>query len=358
MANRLTANPHAKTVSRVGGDEFAVIMRMPDDETRLCEIIDQMHRNVCAAIDLPQATVSVGASFGYAHAIRDGVTVGELLHAADTAMRRCKTQGGGVARFDPALDSVTLSSAAMDELFRKALAQGDIRPALQPLVDAKSREIVGYELLARWVNSGLPRDPSPIEFIPIAEKLGLLNDLLRQTLDAAIPYLQTRPGFLSFNVSPSQLLSRRFLTDLQKVGAMHNFDLSRLEIEITEHVAFRNLAENIQVLESARQLGCKIALDEFGAGYSSLSLLEELPLDKVKLDRSLQNTGNKRGVLQATVQLAKTLGFSCCVEGVETEHAARFAARQGCDQMQGYHFAVPELVPNMAEELPLAIAAS
>lgn len=358
VARRLSADPHAKTVSRVGGDEFAVILRMPDEEARLPSIIDRMHRNVCAEIELPQATVSVGASFGYAHAIHDGVTVGELLHAADTAMRRCKTQGGGVARFDAALDSVTLSSAAMDELFRKALAQGDIQPALQPLVDAKTREVVGYELLARWVDSGLPRDPSPMEFIPIAEKLGLLNEVLWQTLSAAIPYVKHRPGFLAFNVSPSQLSSRRFLTDLQKVGAMHNFDLGRLEIEITEHVAFRNLADNINVLESARRLGCKIALDDFGAGYSSLSLLEELPLDKVKLDRSLQTTGNKRGVLQATVQLAKTLGFSCCVEGVESEQAARFAARQGCDQMQGYYFGKPELVRNMVDEVARLSSAS
>ena len=125
---------------------------------------------------------------------------------------------------------------------------------------------------------------------------------------------------------------------------MHQFDLSRFEIEITENVAFRNLAENIKILEATRRLGCKIALDDFGTGYSSLSLLEELPLDKVKLDKSLQATKNKRGVLQATIQLAKNLGFVCCVEGIESERAARFAARQGCDQMQGYFFGKPAVV--------------
>ena len=344
IANRLSAHPHAKTVSRFGGDEFAVLLRMPGQSDTLSEIMEGLHSRVIGDIELPEATVTVGASFGYARAVQDGATISELLHAADTAMRRCKTQGGGVAQFDPALDSITLSSAAMEELFRKALARGDIQPALQPLVDAKTKKVIGHELLARWVNSGLPRDPSPVEFVPIAEKLGLLNDLLWQTLDLAIPHVKTEAGFLAFNVSPSQLSSRRFLAELQKIGAKHQFDLRRLEIEITENVAFRNLAENIQVLEAARRLGCKIALDDFGAGYSSLSLLEDLPLDKVKLDKSLQATRNKRGVLQATVQLAKNLGFVCCVEGIESDRAARFAARQGCDQMQGYFFGAPALV--------------
>lgn len=353
IANRLENHPHTKIVSRFGGDEFAVLLRVPGQDAELDEIMQDLHSSIVGDIELPEATVNIGASFGYARAVHDGATIGELLHAADTAMRRCKQHGGGVAKFDPEQDSVTLSSAAMEELFRKALMRGDIRPALQPLVDAKTRKVIGHELLARWVDSGLPRDPSPVEFVPIAEKLGLLNDLLWQTLDAAIPHLKSGAGILAFNVSPSQLSSRRFLTDLQKISAKHRFDLSRFEIEITENVAFRNLAENIQILESARLLGCKIALDDFGAGYSSLSLLEDLPLDKVKLDKSLQATKNKRGVLQATVQLAKNLGFVCCVEGIESDRAARFAARQGCDQMQGYFFGKPKLVPaeNQAHSL-------
>lgn len=358
IANRLENHPHTKFVSRFGGDEFAVLLRVPGQGAVLDEIMQGLHMSTVGDIELPEATVNIGASFGYARAVHDGATIGELLHAADTAMRRCKKQGGGVAKFDPDKDSVTLSSAAMEELFRKALMRGDIRPALQPLVDAKTRKVIGHELLARWMDSGLPRDPSPMEFVPIAEKLGLLNDLLWQTLDAAIPHLRSGTGILAFNVSPSQLSSRRFLSDLQKISAKHRFDLRRFEIEITENVAFRNLTENIQILKSARLLGCKIALDDFGAGYSSLSLLEDLPLDKVKLDKSLQTTKNKRGVLQATVQLAKNLGFVCCVEGIESDRAARFAARQGCDQMQGYFFGKPTLVPDVKQPHSLMKTAS
>jgi diguanylate cyclase (GGDEF)-like protein len=345
VADRLSSYAYTKSSSRFGGDEFAVLLRMPERGDALSEIMEDLYSSVIRDIELSEGVVTVGASIGYARSVQDGASIGELLHAADTAMRRCKIQGGGVARFDPSLDSTDLSSAAMEELFRKALARGDIRPALQPIVDAKTEKTIGYELLSRWVESGLPRDPSPNEFITIAEKLGLLNDLLWQTLDSAIPQIKFGTGFLAVNVSPSQLSSHRFLSGLQKIAAKHAFDLSRLEIEITENVAFRNLEKNIQVLEAARLLGCKITLDDFGAGYSSLSLLENLPLDKVKLDKSLQATLNKRGVLQATVQLAKTLGFICCVEGIETERAAQFVARLGCDQMQGYFFGAPMLAP-------------
>lgn len=358
IAIRLKNHARINIVSRFGGDEFAVLFRMPVQDAALEKIMQDLYSITIGDIELPEATVNIGASFGYARAVHDGATIGALLHAADTAMRRCKNQGGGIARFDPEQDSITLSSAAMEELFRKALMQGGIRPALQPLVDAKTRQVIGHELLARWVDSGLSRDPNPVEFVPIAEKLGLLNDLLWRTLDAAIPHVKSSGGTLAFNVSPSQLSSRRFLSELQKISAKHKFDLSQFEIEVTESIAFRNLAENIKILGSARLLGCKIVLDDFGAGYSSLSLLEDLPLDKVKLDKSLQATNHKRGVLQATVQLAKNLGFVCCVEGIETDRAAHFAAGQGCDQMQGYFFGKPKLVPRMHQTQSLLKTAS
>ncbi|MEM9842478.1 MAG: EAL domain-containing protein, partial [Pseudomonadota bacterium] len=120
--------------------------------------------------------------------------------------------------------------------------------------------------------------------------------------------------------------------------------MDRIEIEVTEHVAFRNLEENVRVLEDARRRGCRIALDDFGSGYSSLSLLEELPLDKVKLDKSLLGTPNKRGVLQATVHLTAELGFICCVEGIKDSESADYVAALGCDEMQGFLFGAPTII--------------
>ncbi|MEO1303617.1 MAG: EAL domain-containing protein [Pseudomonadota bacterium] len=344
IAKRLERAPAANTTARLGGDEFAIIVDQQPSDRSLHETIKDIHQSIVSDIELNVGILSVGASLGYASAPFDGISVSELLHAADTAMLRSKGSGGGVARYDPKQDISSFASAAVEDLFRAALKAKRLKPALQPIIESRTGDVIGHELLARWPNSGLTHDPNPNQFIPIAEKLGLLNALLWHTMDVALPFVNERGGFLAINVSPSQLSSSTFLDDLKSVLARNEFAPDRLEIEVTEHVAFRNLEDNIRILEQARQLGCRIVLDDFGSGYSSLSLLEELPLDKVKLDKSLQGTANKRGVLQATINLAKGLRFTCCVEGVETADAASFAAARGCDQMQGYWFGHPELI--------------
>lgn len=334
--------------ARFGGDEFAAILSEQMSDEALHSQIEVLQSQITQTVDIGFTEVSVGAAVGYARAVFDGFSVSDVLHAADTAMMRCKVSGGKVEKFDPDTDDIRLSTAALGEAFKNALDCEEIKPALQPIQDAQSRAIVGYELLSRWVDSGLPRDPEPTEFIPIAEKLGLLNDLLWHTLDLALPFLRDSQHFLAINVSPSQLSSTVFLDGLVEITDLHDFDLDRIEIEITESVAFRNLDDNIQTLDIARRLGCRVALDDFGSGYSSLSLLEELPLDKIKLDRSLQTTQQKRGVLQAAIRLADDLGFECCVEGIETAQAANHAARLGCDQLQGYWVGQPQIItPNM-----------
>lgn len=354
IAARLQDTDHTLAVARFGGDEFAVLIPGEDSDRDLHERVKALHRECVAEIDIDITKVSVGASFGYAQAFQDAASASDLLHAADTAMMRSKASGGGVKKFDAALDDASLASAAMEELFRKALRGGQIKPALQPIVDAHSLEVVGHELLARWSDSNLSRTPTPAEFIPIAEKLGLLNDVLWVTLTAALDAMKHERGFLAVNVSPSQLSSSAFVTRLQDCVEQSGFSMHRIELEITEHVAFRNLEDNISVLEAVRALGCKIVLDDFGSGYSSLSLLEDLPLDKVKIDRSLQSAKQKRGVLPATIRLARDLGFECCVEGIETESAAQFAAGKGARQMQGFWFGEPTLVSRKDRHLKIA----
>ncbi|MEP1143335.1 MAG: EAL domain-containing protein [Henriciella sp.] len=354
IAQRLQEAPETVSAARFGGDEFAVLIKDQFSELHLRARVEALHSRIVSQIDLSANVVAVQASVGYARTISDGFSVSELLHAADTAMLRSKADGGGVAKFDPQLDASRLAASAVEELFRHALNTGGIRPALQPIVDARTQLVLGYELLSRWPNSGMASDPTPPEFIPVAEKLGLLNELLWSTMHTALPFLRERHGFLAINVSPAQLASSSFLGDLKAITAQYDFELNRIEIEITEHVAFRNLVENVRVLEEARAMGCRIVLDDFGSGYSSLSLLEELPLDKIKLDKSLQATPNKRGVLEATIQLATGLRFDCCVEGIETQEAAISVAAQGCDQMQGYWFGHPELIVLDNPELKVA----
>ena len=348
ISRRLKEEQHLSAVARLGGDEFAAVIEGVWEDDSLHTSIEAAHKRITSPIGLDHVGVTVGASIGYARAFDDSASVGELLHASDTAMMRCKTHGGGVIKFDPALDDVGLLSSAFTEVFRFALKNNQIIPALQPIIDAQTHRVVGHELLARWVNSGLSRDPTPADFIPIAEKLGLLNEVLRVTLASAMRHLRYQSGFLAINVSPSQLGASSFLDLLKTVAAENEFPLDRIEIEITEHIAFRNLEINVQTLEKARHLGCTISLDDFGSGYSSLSLLDQLPLDKVKLDRSIQTARYKRDVLQATIRFAKELGFLCCVEGIETDENADIATKLGCDQLQGFWVGHPDLIyPNV-----------
>ncbi|MEL7042712.1 MAG: EAL domain-containing protein [Pseudomonadota bacterium] len=344
VGQRIKTAEGVLSAARFGGDEFAVALALPETGSDLDHVTQHLHHKVTGPIDIEFMQVSVGASFGFARALYDSLSVSDLLHAADTAMMRCKANGGGVAQFDPEQDDISLPSSAISEAFRNALESGQIKPALQPIVDAKTQEVIGHELLARWVDSGLARDPTPAEFIPIAEKLGLLNELLWTTMRVALPHVRDTGHFLSINVCPSQLSSSTFVDDLVAISDQFDFPMDRLELEITEHVAFRNLDANIQTLETARSHGCRIALDDFGSGYSSLSLLEELPLDKVKLDRGFQSKTQKRGVMEATIRLATELGFECCVEGIETAHAAHVATQLGCSQMQGFWFGYPEVI--------------
>ncbi|MEO1662202.1 MAG: EAL domain-containing protein [Pseudomonadota bacterium] len=348
VGKRLKAPAYVLTAARFGGDEFAAIISEQMSDEALNTQIETLQKDLTQPVDIGVTEVAVGASAGYARAVYDGFSVSDVLHAADTAMMRSKNTGGTVEKFDPDKDDIRLSTSALAEAFKNALDGDEIKPALQPILDAQTRAVVGYELLSRWVQSGLPRDPEPTEFVPIAEKLGLLNQLLWHTMDLALPFLRDSQHFLAINVSPSQLSSTVFLDGLVAITEQHDFDLDRIEIEITESVAFRNLEDNIQTLDIARRMGCRVALDDFGSGYSSLSLLEELPLDKIKLDLSLQSTEHKRGVLQAAIRLADDLGFDCCVEGIETAKAANNAARMGCDQIQGYWVGQPQIItPNM-----------
>ncbi|MCR9269959.1 MAG: bifunctional diguanylate cyclase/phosphodiesterase [Hyphomonadaceae bacterium] len=344
IGQRLQRNPNVIEAARFGGDEFAAIIEEDLQSHDLDERIRCLHAEITAPIEVEFGQVSVGAAMGFARAMIDAKNVSNLLHAADTAMMRCKSSGETIAKFDRAHDQIGLSTNVICEKFRKAIDEGEIKPALQPVVDATTTRVVGYELLARWPDSGLPRDPGPLEFIPIAEKLGLLNQLLWSTMDQALAYLQGSNGFLAINVSPSQLSNSKFLIDLFNIVDAHAFSTSQVELEITEHVAFRNLEENIVVLTKARELGFQIVLDDFGSGYASLSLLERLPLTKIKLDKSLMGNLKEGGVLKAAIDLASTLGFQSCIEGIETEREARFATKQGCDQMQGYWFGHPEII--------------
>ncbi len=345
---RLRVQPNTLAAARIGGDEFAVLIGCFVSEHALEQEIEALHYRLTAPIPSGVGSVTVGASIGWAKSTGPDALVSEVLHAADVAMRRAKFERLDCVSYDPVVDSAAMASSAMEIAFRHALKSGHIRAALQPIVSVKDGKVVAMELLSRWPDSGLARDPNPQDFIPMAERLGLLNELLWSTLQQALPQISLTVQTISINVSPSQLTSTNFLFKLTALIAKHGVPPSRIELEVTEQVAFRDVAQNCAVLEKARAVGYRVVLDDFGSGYSSLAMLDRLPLDKIKLDRAftgdLRHREASQKIMRATIALAHELGISCCVEGIECAETAQMVASFGCDQMQGYWLGRPAII--------------
>nr|WP_070961308.1 EAL domain-containing protein [Hyphomonas sp. Mor2] len=348
VADRLSSAEEVKFAARIGGDEFAFVLDEALTGEAADRAIERIHTAVTEDLVFEGQALTFGTSIGYAEAVQDVDCASLLLPAAEISMRRAKLTKAGWARYDVREDDATMATAALEVAFKRALNVGRIRAALQPIGCAQSHDIKGFELLSRWVDSGLPNDPRPDQFIPIAEKLGLLNQLLWVTLNEALANADLRSKFLSINVSPAQIVATDFVWKLRKCLKDHGFPAQNLVLEITEEVAFRNVDRNVMVLKEARRHGMTVALDDFGKGYSSLSIVEKLPLDKLKIDRSLvlESDHNQRmeSILDIALQMADKLGLESCVEGVEREGVAQRVAELGATEIQGYWLGKPELV--------------
>lgn len=357
VAQRIADVPLVEMSARLGGDEFAVLFEASASEESMDAHIKTLHEYITQDMRWESGVIPIGASIGYAHGQTVEQSLSGLLRAADTAMRRAKSANTHWAKFNPLVDNDAIASSTLEMELKSAIKNGQIRAAVQPIANAQSLEVVAYELLTRWTNSGFERDPSPKDFIPIAEKLGLLNEILWVTLDEALERLDLTRQKLAINVSPAQLVASDFLESLLRILERHEVRPHAITIEITEEVAFRNVDRNVAILRQARDLGFAIALDDFGTGYSSLSMLDTLPLDKLKIDQSFVRKSDKstqsKSILLAAIRLAKQLGLESCVEGIETEQAARRIALLGADTIQGYWLGKPRLVQDEPQPLKL-----
>nr|WP_197501517.1 bifunctional diguanylate cyclase/phosphodiesterase [Hyphomonas sp. Mor2] len=357
VAQRIGDVPHVEMSARLGGDEFAVLFDAEACEETTDAHIETLHAHITQDMRWESGMIPIGASIGYAHGQTVEQSLSGLLRAADTAMRRAKSSNTHWAKFNPLVDNDAIASSTLEIELKSAIKNGQIRAAVQPIANANTLDTVAYELLTRWINSGFERDPSPKDFIPIAEKLGLLNEILWVTLDEALSCLNLTHERLAINVSPAQLVASDFLESLLRILERHEVRPHAITIEITEEVAFRNVERNVAILKQARDLGFSIALDDFGTGYSSLSMLDTLPLDKLKIDQSFVRKSDKsthsKSILLAAIRLAKQLGLESCVEGIETEQAARRIALLGADTIQGYWLGKPRLVQETPRRLKL-----
>ncbi|WP_146009622.1 putative bifunctional diguanylate cyclase/phosphodiesterase, partial [Deinococcus planocerae] len=348
-AARLTgALPAGALLARLGGDEFAVLLPgvgAEDASARTRALLDTL------AAPLPTGTVTlwVRASAGVSCWPQDDTDESALLRYADLAMYRAKATGGGVQRYHAGLSQDAQRRSELERSLRGVLGRGELWLAYQPVVELGSGAVVGCEALLRW-QSPVHGAVSPAQFIPIAEERGLIHEIgawvLREACTLAARWQRGgRPLRVAVNVSAVQLRGAHFARDVAAILRDTGLAPSLLELEVTETAVMANLCAATAQLTELRALGVSVALDDFGTGYSSLELVRELPLDKLKLDRSFvmgaERDPRRQAIVASILHLAGALGLTVVAEGLETPEQRELLLTLGCPLAQGYLYARP-----------------
>jgi len=345
-ARLLSCRRPADLVARLGGDEFAVLVM---DDVGATVDVDALSQRL---IDVLEEPVDIGgratrasASIGVARPSRAGdaiVSADDLLVHADIALYAAKKAGRGRHEtYSSDLGDRNRRSVMIEQELRQAIQRGELELHWQPKVDIESSRLVGAEVLLRWRHAQLG-SVAPIEFIPIAERSGVIREIgmwvLREACAVAASAL---PGLVvSVNVSPAQLHDDAFIACVRDALQASGLAPFRLELEITESVFIDDVEGALQRLHALRALGVRVALDDFGTGYSSLAYLRRFPFDTLKIDRAfvneLMNSIDTRAIVQMISQLAVTLNMRTVAEGVESPAQLSAVTAVGCDEIQGW----------------------
>ena len=346
-ARLLACRRQTDLVARLGGDEFAVLV-LDDADGKLD--VDALAQRLIDVLEVPvelggrsmRASASIGVARVAARGADAGINADDLLVHADIALYAAKKAGR--ARYEiysSDLGDRNRRSVTIEQEFRQAVNRGQLALHWQPKVDIESSRVVGAEVLLRWRHPQLG-NVAPVEFIPIAEKSGVIREVgmwvLREACRVAAAQL---PGLtISVNVSPAQLHDDEFIACVRDALHASALDPFRLELEITESVFIDDVEGALQRLHALRALGVRVALDDFGTGYSSLAYLRRFPFDTLKIDRAfvneLMNSMDTRAIVQMISQLALTLNMRTVAEGVETAAQLSVVSSVGCDEIQGW----------------------
>lgn len=353
MADRLRACLREEdSVARIGGDEFTLLISDIEGEESACEVARKVMLEIALPLQVEEDEIRITTSIGVAMYPGDGTEPETLMKNADRTMYRVKERGGNDFQLNSRLPaSRSVGRFALEQELKNAIAGEQFVVHYQPQVDLKTRELRGVEALIRWRHPDDGEIISPAGFISLAEQTGLIIPIgewvLRKSCEQV--HLWHEAGFsgirLAVNVSARQFHQREFVGMIDRVLSESKLAPHFLDLEITESMTMQKSDWTLQMLHSLREMGVKIAVDDFGTGQSSLSYLKRFPIDKVKIDKSFINDvtsdRDNASIVIAILLLADRLGLATVAEGVETEEQCGFLERHLCQEIQGYLISRP-----------------
>jgi diguanylate cyclase (GGDEF)-like protein/PAS domain S-box-containing protein len=345
-------------VARLGGDEFVVLIEGLD-ETAVLAVAERLSEETSRVYELNGQQVFSSSSIGIVTNLQRYDNTSDILRDADIAMYRSKAQKAAYVLFDDNMFRQVSERQKLETDLRQALDKKEFFLVYQPVVDLTTKHIVGFEALIRWQHKD--RLISPLEFIPLAEETGLIVPIGTWVLEEACQQLKTWQGtlgrtdlYVTVNISSRQLTQPCLVPTIKALLERINLPAYALHLEITESVVIDNQQATTQTLQAFRDMGIRILMDDFGTGYSSLTYLTNLPIDRLKLDRSfisqIENDPKILEVVRTIINLAKNINMSVIAEGIETVSQAAKLEDLRCEFGQGYLFAKPQK-PDMIEAL-------
>jgi len=335
----------------MGGDEFAILLGGLDDDAQANVVAFRIQEALSTSFCVGGREVFTSASIGIACIRPEYKNPEEIMRDADTAMYHAKSQGKARHElFDADMHARTLGRLDLENALRQAVTSHALEVHYQPIVWLASARCAGFEALVRWSRDG--KMVSPADFVPIAEELGLIDELgswvLRESCVQFVEWQRRYPDagldYITVNVSARQLLQQGFVRLVEETVEDTGIRPESLRLEITETALMGNPRDVANVLHGLREFGVKIYLDDFGTGYSSLSHLHRLPVDALKIDRSFVRSlllADGPSIVESILALARTLNTGVVAEGVECEPEARELERLGCRYAQGFFFSRP-----------------
>ncbi|WLH60633.1 bifunctional diguanylate cyclase/phosphodiesterase [Pseudomonas sp. FP2300] len=352
VAQRITACLRASdTVARLGGDEFVILLPELSEDKYVAITAQKVLSTIARPFNVQDHEFRVTASIGISVFPQDGLDEQTLKKNADIAMYQAKQQGKNNFQFySEKLNADSLERLTLELSLRHALERQEFQLHYQAKRDIRSGQITGMEALLRWDHPDLGI-VAPMQFIPIAEETGLIVPIGKWVLKTAclqnvawqqqgLPHLG-----MAVNLTARQFADENLLTDLAAILAETGMEASLLELEIAESLLMQDVKRALSVLTGLKRLKIRIAIDDFGIGYSSLSALQQFPLDSIKIDRSficdVTSVSEDKALTEAIIAMGRTLSLTVVAQGVETKEQADFLRENACDEFQGFYFNRP-----------------